>query len=316
MHRINKTINLPDNLELAARENKLLAALPALEWEKWRTELEPIDLPFGMVLFESGRPQQYVYFPTTAIVSLLSVLENGASAEVAVVGNESFVGISLLMGGDKSPLRAIVQSAGKGYRVPAKLIKDTVNRGGVVPRLMLRNTLALITLTAQTAACNRHHTLDQQLCRWLLLRLDRQKGNELFVTHELIASMLGVRREGVTAAAHKLQGTGYIRYVRGHITVLDRHGLERQSCECYAVVKNESDRLLKYSLSAEESQMRRHLDAVPMPILATHTRRLADSQSAPLSENGSDTPHTNHVGKKVNRFPGPNGDHWNVSPNR
>jgi CRP-like cAMP-binding protein len=190
-----------------------------------------------------------VYFPTTAIVSLLYVLENGASAEIAVVGNEGIIGVSLFMGGESTPSRAVVQSAGQGFRLKAKIMKEEFNRAGPVLHLLLRYTQALITQMAQTAVCNRHHTLDQQLCRWLLLSLDRLQGTRLVMTQELIANMLGVRREGVTEAALKLQHAGLISYARGHITVLDRKGLEKRSCECYLVVKKEYDRLLPNKLA-------------------------------------------------------------------
>lgn len=226
------------------KQNYLLAALPHAEWQRWLPLLDPIDLPLGKVLYESGRTLSHVYFPTTAIVSLLFVLEDGASAEIAVVGNEGVVGISLFMGGESTPSRAVVQSAGRGWRLSAHAIKEAFNRNGPVMHLMLRYTQALITQMAQTAVCNRHHSLDQQLCRWLLLSLDRLTGSELKMTQELIANMLGVRREGVTEAALKLQKAGLIRYARGHISVLDRPGLEHRTCECYAVVKKEYDRLL------------------------------------------------------------------------
>ncbi|EGK72393.1 putative cAMP-binding domain-containing protein [Methyloversatilis universalis FAM5] len=218
--------------------------LPEADWQRWLPLLEWVDMPLGQVLYESGRTLSHVYFPTSAIVSLLYVMENGASAEIAVVGNEGVVGISLFMGGESTPSRAVVQSAGKGVRMSAQKIKDEFNRAGPVMHLLLRYTQALITQMAQTAVCNRHHTLDQQLCRWLLLSLDRLQGSELTMTQELIANMLGVRREGVTEAALKLQRIGLIRYARGHIHVLDRAGLERRTCECYAVVKKEYDRLL------------------------------------------------------------------------
>ena len=224
--------------------NHLLAALPDAEWQRWLAQLEPVDLPLGQVLYESGNTLSHVYFPTSAIVSLLYVMENGASAEIAVVGNEGIVGISLFMGGGSTPSRAVVQSAGQGFRLGAQTMKDEFNRAGPVLHLLLRYTQALITQMAQTAVCNRHHSLDQQLCRWLLLSLDRLRGTELLMTQELIANMLGVRREGVTAGALKLQKAGLIRYARGHITVLNRTGLEKRSCECYAVVKKEYDRLL------------------------------------------------------------------------
>jgi len=218
--------------------------LPDAEWLRWQPELEWVDLPLGQVLYEPGNTLSHVYFPTTAIVSLLYVMENGASAEIAVVGNEGIVGISLFMGGESTPSRAVVQSAGQGFRLKAQMMKDEFNRAGPVLHLLLRYTQALITQMAQTAVCNRHHSLDQQLCRWLLLSLDRLQGNELVMTQELIANMLGVRREGVTEGALKLQKAGLIRYARGRIAVLDREGLEQRTCECYAVVKKEYDRLL------------------------------------------------------------------------
>jgi CRP-like cAMP-binding protein len=227
-----------------ARTNRLLAALPQPEWQRWSPELEPVELPLGQVLYESGARMSYVTFPTTAIVSLLYVLEDGGSAEIAVVGNEGIVGISLFMGGETTPSRAVVQSAGHGYRMKARHMLDEFNRAGPAMHLLLRYTQALITQMAQTAVCNRHHSLDQQLCRWLLLSLDRLQGNELVMTQELIANMLGVRREGVTEGALKLQKAGLIRYSRGRISVLDRGGLEQRTCECYAVVKKEYERLL------------------------------------------------------------------------
>ena len=230
------------------RRNHLLAALPEAEWQRWQPLLEYVDLPLGKVIYEPGVVMGHVYFPTTAIVSLLYVMENGASAEIAVTGNEGVVGISLFMGGGSTPSRAVVQSAGQGFRMKATVIKEEFNRSPVL-HLLLRFTQALITQMAQTAVCNRHHTLDQQLCRWLLLSLDRLDGNELVMTQELISNMLGVRREGVTESAMKLQRAGLVRYARGHITVLDRAGLEQRSCECYAVVKNEYDRLLPDQVS-------------------------------------------------------------------
>ena len=225
------------------KDNRLLAALPDTEWQRWLPDLEWVQLPLGEVLYESGGALSHVYFPTTAIVSLLYVMENGASAEIAVVGYEGLVGISLFMGGESTPSRAVVQSAGEGFRMKAAAIKDVFNHPPVL-HLLLRYTQALITQMAQTAVCNRHHSLDQQLCRWLLLSLDRLKGSELVMTQELIANMLGVRREGVTDSALKLQKAGLIQYSRGRISVLDRPGLESRSCECYAVVKKEYDRLL------------------------------------------------------------------------
>ena len=226
------------------RQNQLLAALPEAEWLRWQPQLEWVDLPLGQVMYESGRTLSHVYFPTSAIVSLLYVMEDGASAEIAVVGNEGIVGVSLFMGGESTPSRAVVQSAGQGFRLRAALMLEEFNRAGPVLHLLLRYTQALITQMSQTAVCNRHHSLDQQLCRWLLLSLDRLQGSELVMTQELIANMLGVRREGVTEGALKLQKLGLIRYARGHISVLDRPGLEARTCECYEVVRREYDRLL------------------------------------------------------------------------
>jgi CRP-like cAMP-binding protein len=225
-------------------ENQLLAALPEIELQRWLPELEFVEMHLGEVLCESGSTLGHVYFPVTAIISLLYVMESGASAEIAVVGNEGILGISLFMGGESTPSRAVVQSAGHGFRLTAELMKTEFDRAGPVLHLLLRYTQALITQMSQTAVCNRHHSLDQQLCRWMLLSLDRLQGNELVMTQELIANMLGVRREGVTEAALKLQKAGVISYSRGHITVLDRAKLEGLSCECYAVVKKEYDRLL------------------------------------------------------------------------
>lgn len=229
--------------------NLLLAALPQAESSRWASQLEPVDMPLGQVLYESGTRLSHVYFPTTSIISLLYVMENGASAEIAVVGQEGIVGVALFMGGESTPSRAVVQSAGQGLRLKASLMMQEFNRGGPVMHLLLRYTQALITQMAQTAVCNRHHSLDQQLCRWLLLSLDRLQSNQLVMTQELIANMLGVRREGVTEAAGQLHKAGLIRYQRGHITILDRAGLERRTCECYAVVKKEYDRLLPHSLA-------------------------------------------------------------------
>ncbi|MGA2190938.1 MAG: Crp/Fnr family transcriptional regulator [Steroidobacteraceae bacterium] len=218
--------------------------MPRPVWERWQPQLESVDLGLGQVLHESGEALNYVYFPTTAIVSLLYVMENGAAAEIAVVGDDGVVGISLFMGGGSTTSRAVVQSAGHALRLNAQQLMDEFNRNGSVLHLLLRYTQALITQMAQTAVCNRHHTLDQQLCRWLLLSLDRLQGSDLLMTQELIANMLGVRREGVTEAATKLQRDGLIRYSRGHITVLDRVGLETRTCECYSVVRREYERLL------------------------------------------------------------------------
>jgi CRP-like cAMP-binding protein len=213
-------------------------------WERWEPQIEIVPLRLGQVLYESGATLSHVYFPTTTIVSLLYVTENGESAEIAIVGNEGIVGISLFMGGESTTSRAVVQSAGQAIRLKAQALKDEFNQGGPLMHLLLRYTQALITQMAQTAVCNRHHTLDQQLCRWLLLSLDRLRGTELVMTQELIANMLGVRREGVTESALKLQRAGLIRYARGHISVLDRAGLESRTCECYAAVKSEYARLL------------------------------------------------------------------------
>lgn len=226
------------------RQNHLLAALPEASFNRLAVNLELVEMPLGLVLYESGEHLQHVYFPTTSIVSLLYVLENGASAEIAVVGNEGILGIALFMGGETTPNRAVVQSAGYGYRLASAWLRDEFNRAGPMLRLLLRYTQALITQMSQTAVCNRHHSVEQQLCRWLLLSLDRLSSNELTMTQELIANMLGVRREGVTEAAGKLQREGLIRYSRGHIEVLDRPGVEKRVCECYSVVKLESDRLL------------------------------------------------------------------------
>jgi CRP-like cAMP-binding protein len=226
------------------RQNHLLAALPEAEFGRVGPHLELVPMPLGEALYESGGRLEHVYFPTTSIVSLLYVMEDGASAEIAVVGNEGILGIALFMGGETTPSRAVVQSEGFGYRLRAQLLKHEFNRAGHVMHLLLRYTQALITQMAQTAVCNRHHSVDQQLCRWLLLSLDRLPSNELTMTQELIANMLGVRREGVTEAAGKLQRAGLIHYSRGRITVIDRPGLERNTCECYAVVKKEFDRLL------------------------------------------------------------------------
>ena len=232
------------------QQNHLLAALPATVCAQLYPHLELVPMPLGEVLYESGAKLQDVYFPTTSIVSLLYVMENGASAEIAIVGNEGILGISLFMGGQTTPSRAVVQSAGFGYRLKAKLLMEEFNKGGSVLHLLLRYTQALITQMSQTAVCNRHHSLNQQLCRWLLLSLDRLSSNNLDMTQELIANMLGVRREGVTEAAGKLQQAGLIHYSRGRITVIDRPGLEAEVCECYAVVKKEFDRLLSHSVAS------------------------------------------------------------------
>ncbi|WP_087687630.1 MULTISPECIES: Crp/Fnr family transcriptional regulator [unclassified Pandoraea] len=224
--------------------NRLLAVLPPNEWNRIAPELMLVEMPLGKVIYESGDQLAHVYFPTTAIVSLLYVMEDGASAEIAIVGNDGLIGIALFMGGETTPSRAIVQSAGYAYRLSARVLKDEFRRAGPLQRLLLRYTQALITQMAQTAVCNRHHSIDQQLCRWLLLSLDLLPSNELQMTQELIANMLGVRRSGVTEAALKLQTAGLIQYSHGHIKVLDREGLEKRVCECYSVVRREFTRLL------------------------------------------------------------------------
>jgi len=228
-------------------QNHILAALPVSIRESFFSQLELIDLPLGQVIYEAGDDLQWVYFPTDSIVSLLYVMENGASAEISVVGNDGIVGIAVFMGGVSTPSRAVVQSAGSAYRLSAKRLREEFNRHGTLMVLLLRYTQSLITQMAQTAVCNRHHSIDQQLCRWLLLSLDRLPNNQLNMTQELIANMLGVRREGVTEAAGKLQKLNIIEYSRGHISVLDRPKLEKMSCECYAVVKRETDRLIPFT---------------------------------------------------------------------
>jgi CRP-like cAMP-binding protein len=224
--------------------NHLLAALPATEFERLAPHLELAAMRLGETIYEPGEKLQYVYFPTTAIVSLLYIMESGASAEMAGVGNEGVLGISLFMGGDTTPSSAVVQTAGHCYRLEARLLKEEFNRAGLVQKLLLRYTQALVTQMTQTAACNRHHSIEQQLCRWLLLTLDRLPSSELIMTHELVAGAFGVRRESITEAAGNLQRAGLIRYRRGHIAVFERSGLEAGACECYAVVKKEFNRLL------------------------------------------------------------------------
>ena len=226
------------------KQNQLLAALPAADYGRLLPYLEFVTLPLGLVVFESGSRLRHLYFPASGIVSLLYAMESGASTEIAVIGNEGVVGIALFMGGESTPSRAVVQSAGYGYRLKAAVLRKEFKLGGPLQYLLLRYTQALIAQMTQTAVCNRHHAVDQQLCRWLLLSLDRLPSNKLAMTQELIANMLGVRREGVTEAAGKLQEAGLIHYTRGHITVLDRPKLEARVCECYAVVKKEMDRLL------------------------------------------------------------------------
>jgi CRP-like cAMP-binding protein len=232
------------------KQNHLLAALPIGEFERLSPHLELVTMTLGDVLYESGDRMQYVYFPIGSIVSLLYVMADGASAEIAVVGNDGIIGIALFMGGETMPNRAVVQSAGHAYRLKGQLLKEEFNRAGELQHLLLRYTQALLTQMSQTAVCNRHHSVDQQLCRWLLLSLDRLPSNQLTMTQELIANMLGVRREGVTEAAGKLQTAGLVHYSRGRINVIDRPGLEARACECYQVVKTEFDRLLPYGITA------------------------------------------------------------------
>ena len=234
----------PDSL--APQQNHLLDALPAAEREQIYPHLQLVEMPLGKVVYEPGDVPRYAYFPADCIVSLLYILEDGASTEISIVGNDGLIGLALFMGGGTTPSRAVVQSGGHAYRLPGQKPREEFHRNAAIRLLLLRYTQALITQMAQTVVCNRHHTVDQQLCRWLLLSLDRLPANELTMTHELIANMLGVRREGVTGAVSKLQRLGVIDHSRGHITVLDRPALERLSCECYAVVKRETDRLLPY----------------------------------------------------------------------
>jgi len=227
-----------------AQRNHLLACLPEPVWQRWQAQLEDVDLPLGMVLCEPGESLTHVVFPTTAVVSLMYLTENGRSAEIAVIGNEGMVGTWLPMGGGTTPSQDVVSIAGRGFRLPTSLLLEDFNRSAAVMHLVLRYTQALLTQISQMAVCNRHHSLEERLCHWLMLRLDRLESNHIAVTHELIANMLGVRREGVTQAAGRLQKAGLIAYRRGHIEVLDRQGLEARSCECYRVVKSEYDRLL------------------------------------------------------------------------
>jgi len=238
------------DISQSARKNRLLARLPDASWQRWLPQLEWVDLQQGQVLHAPGMSLGHAYFPTTAILSLLNVTQDGASTEIAAVGNEGVVGVSLFMGGVSSCSRAVVQSAGFGLRLKAQAMRAEFERSSEVMLVLLRYTQALMTQIGQTAVCNRHHSIEQQLCRCLLLNLDRLGGNEILMTHELIASTLGVRREGVTETALKLQAAGLIRYARGHITVLDRGGLERRACECYGVVRKEYDRLLTDPLAA------------------------------------------------------------------
>jgi CRP-like cAMP-binding protein len=234
----------PQGLAADPQQNRLLASLSQADWQRWRGHLQPVALPRGQVLYESGAMLHHAYFPTTAVISLVYLTESGASSEIAVVGNCGIVGVPLFMGGGSTPSRAVVQSAGEGFRMSGRAIREEFSRSPSVMMPLLRYTQALLAQMAQIAVCNRHHRVDQQLCRWLLLSLDRVPGNELVVTQELISNMLGVRREGVTEAAVALQKADLIRYRRGHITVVDRPGLEQRSCECYAVIKAEYDRLM------------------------------------------------------------------------
>ena len=261
-------------------QNRLLSSLPAAEFEHLAPHLELVAMPLGEILYESGDQLKYVYFPTTAIVSLYYVTEHGASSETAGVGNEGVLGISLFMGGNTTPGRAIVSAGGYGYRLKARVLMEEYNRAGgrragIMQHLLLRYTQARITQVSQTAVCNRHHSVAQQLCRWLLLVLDRLSSNELTMTQELIASMIGVRREGITEAAGHLQQAGFIRYRRGHITVLDRSGLESSACECYAVIKNEFDRMF--------AELQNHQALLP----ASHTHPSSRLQVVKARKNGT-----------------------------
>jgi CRP-like cAMP-binding protein len=247
---MSRSSSIPMDESTNPRRNRLLAALPHDQWRRWLPHLEHVEMPLGKVLYEAGGTLSHVYFPTTAIVSLLYVMHDGASAEIAVVGNEGVVGVSLFMGGESTPSRALVQSAGGAFRLTAPLMKEEFYRAGPVLHLLLRYTQALITQMVQTAACNKHHSLDQQLCRWLLLSLDRLEGSEMVMTQDLIAHMLGISREGATDGALQLKNAGLIDYARGRIRVLDRIGLEKRSCECYAVVQQEYARLLPATLAA------------------------------------------------------------------
>jgi CRP-like cAMP-binding protein len=240
--RADETVQLKD-------QNWLFRSIPQDAWQRLLPHIEEFDMSLGLVLSASGAKSSYLYFPTNAIVSLLYNLENGSSAEIAVIGNVGCAEVSIFMGGNSTLTTAVVQSAGKSYRIKANVIIDEFNKAGAVMHLLLRYTQSLITQMTQTAVCNRHHTLDQQFCRWLLLSLDRLHSNELVMTQELIANMLGVRREGVTEAALKVQRAGFIKYARGRITILDRLGLEKRTCECYQVVKTECDRLLPKELA-------------------------------------------------------------------
>ena len=247
---IESPVTAPDRPLCDPRNNQLLAALPDSEWNRWRPYLQPVELFAGHVLCEAGSTPAHVYFPTSAVISLLQLTREGDSSEIAVVGNDGMVGISLFMGGDATPSRATVQGAGQAWRLPSLAVRSEVQRGGPVLSILLRYTQAFIAQVSQTAACNRHHTIDQQVCRRLLVGMDRSSSNELLMTQEGVASLLGVRREGVTAAARKLQEAGVIRYSRGRIAVLDREGLEQRACECYAVAKKTYEVLLPTALAA------------------------------------------------------------------
>ncbi len=270
------------------RQNHILAALQPQENERIIANLELVPMPIGHVLYESGNELHNVYFPTTAIVSLLYVMVDGASAEIAVVGNEGIIGVALFMGGDSMPHRAVVQSAGYAYRLKGSLLKEEFNRSGKMQHLLLRYTQSLLTQMAQTAVCNRHHSLDQQLCRWLLMSLDRLPSDELMMTHELISNMLGVRREGVTEAAGKLQRAGLIKYSRGHITVIDRAGLEARVCECYAVVKKEYRRLLPEFMAPQPSARKPQLATLnPQPPHNSGMDKRQQRKSLPFSSSAN-----------------------------
>jgi CRP-like cAMP-binding protein len=247
-------------------QNRLLASLPPAEFERIKPHLTPVALKVGDALYEAGSTIHYVYFPTTAIASLLYVTSTGSSSDVAVVGNEGLIGVTSVMGGETMPSRAVVQTAGNAYQLSVKVVRQEFMRGGALQRLFLLYTQALLTQMAQTAVCNRHHSLDQQLCRWLLLSLDRLSSNQLVMTQELIANMLGVRREGVTEAAGRLQTAGVIEYRRGHITILKRDALEARACECYSVVRHACDRLLPDPRSAQESRHETLRPALPRPV--------------------------------------------------
>lgn len=249
-------------------QNHLLAALPAEAFERISPHLELIAMPLGEVLYESGEQLQHVYFPTSAIISLHYILESGASSEIAGVGNEGVLGISLFMGGNTTPNRAAVYTGGHGYRLSTRLMIEEFNRAGSMMRLMLRYTQSLITQISQTAVCNRHHSVEQQMCRWLLLTLDRLPGNELTITQELIAGMLGVRREGITETAGNLQRSGLISYRRGHITVLNRPALESYACECYQVVKKEHHRLLNDAVKINKQSINHDIETTKHPAKA------------------------------------------------